>query len=359
MDVETRISIIARPPTEEIVVYEELKELLETKERPIAYNGFELSGLLHLGTGLISAYKMRDLTDAGIRFKVFLATFHSLINEKLGGNLDNIKKAADYFKHGWIACGVDPDKVEFVIPEEVYDLNYWTKVLNIARKLTIARTMRTLEIMGRKETEARRVADLIYTPMQVADIFQLEVDICQLGMDQRKANMVARELGEKLGFWKPVCVHHHILQGLEKPEVWPLPEGKESKEILSAAKMSKSKPMTAIFIHDGPEDIKKKVMKAFCPEKETSFNPILDIVKHIIFREKEGLTVKTSKGVLEFKDYRELEQSYRRGEVHPSDLKESVAYELSEILSPVREYFEKNPEAKELLRFMKTLVITR
>jgi tyrosyl-tRNA synthetase len=94
------------------------------------------------------------------------------------------------------------------------------KTVIIAKNLTLARTTRTLEIAGRKEGEAHYVSDYLYTPMQVADIFHMKVKICQLGMDQRKANMVGREIGEKIGCWKPVCVHHHLLQGLEKPSVW-------------------------------------------------------------------------------------------------------------------------------------------
>lgn len=81
-------------------------------------------------------------------------------------------------------------------------------------------------------------------------------------MDQRKANVVAREVGERLGFWKPVCVHHHMLQGLEKPAVWPIPRGKE-REALASAKMSKSQPETCTFIYDSPEEITSKVRKAF------------------------------------------------------------------------------------------------
>ena len=34
--------------------------------------------------------------------------------------------------------------------------------------------------------------------MQVTDIFHMDVDICQLGMDQRRANMLARDVAEKL-----------------------------------------------------------------------------------------------------------------------------------------------------------------
>ena len=113
----------------------------------------------------------------------------------------------------------------------------------------------------------------------------MKVKICQLGMDQRKANMVAREIGEKIGCWKPVCIHHHLLQGLEKPKIWPIPEGQE-KEAVASAKMSKSKPQTCIFIYDTPEEIKQKMAKAFCPERTIKFNPIMDICKYIVFREK-------------------------------------------------------------------------
>jgi tyrosyl-tRNA synthetase len=362
MDIETKIELICRLPTEEVLTIEDLRQLLETEEHPIAYNGWEPSGLVHLGTGVICAYKMKDFIDAGIRFKAYLSTWHAWLNNKLGGNLELIRKAADLFRHSWIALDVPEDKVEFIYSDELYDdLSYWAKTITVAKNLTIARTKRTLEIAGRKETEARHVSDFLYTPMQVADIFHMEVKICQLGMDQRKANVVARELGEKLGFWKPVCVHHHLLQGLEKPVMWPIPKGKE-KEAISSVKMSKSKPETCIFIYDSPEEIKQKIARAFCPEKIVEFNPILEFCKYIIFREKEKFTIdRPAKfgGKIEFQNFQELETAYRRGDLHPQDLKNAVAEELVKILEPVRRYFENNREAKESLNAVKNAQITR
>jgi len=362
LDIETKIELICRSPTEEVLTVKNLRQLLETDERPIAYNGWEPSGLVHLGTGVICAYKMKDFVEAGIRFKAYLSTWHAWLNNKLGGNLELIRRAADLFKHSWIALGVPADKVEFIYSDELYnDLNYWANTVMIAKNLTIARTRRTLEIAGRKETEARYVSEFLYTPMQVADIFQLEVKICQLGMDQRKANVVARELGEKLGFWKPVCVHHHLLQGLEKPEIWPIPEGKE-KEAVASAKMSKSKPETCVFIYDSPEEIKKKIANAFCPEKTIEFNPILDICKYVIFREKKTFTVNRPAkygGSIEFQGFKELETAYRHGDLHPQDLKNALANELAVTLEPVRRYFENTKEAKECLNAVKKAEITR
>ena len=362
MDIETKIELICKPPTEEVITQEDLRNLLETEEHPIAYNGWEPSGLVHLGTGLICAYKIKDFVEAGIRYKAYLSTWHAWLNNKLGGDLETIRKAADLFKHSWLALGVPEDKVEFIYSDELYDdLDYWAKTIKIAKNLTIARGRRTLEIAGRKETEARMVSDFLYTPMQVADIFHMKVKICQLGIDQRKANVVARELGEKLGFWKPTCIHHHLLQGLEKPKVWPIPEGQE-KEALSSAKMSKSKPETCIFLYDTPEEIRQKMSQAFCPERTAQFNPVLDITKHIIFRETQTLRIERPArfgGPTEFQSYSELETAYTQGKLHPQDLKNAVAEELVQILEPTRRYFKNLAEAMNCLNAIKNAKITR
>ncbi len=362
MDVEKRIELICRPPTEEVLTPEDLRQLLEAEEHPIAYNGWEPSGLAHLGTGVICAYKMKDFAEAGVHFKAFLATWHAWLNSKLGGDLSLIRKAADLFRHSWIALGVPADKVGFVYSDALYDdLDYWAKTVTIAKNLTIARTTRTLEIAGRKEAEAHYVSDYLYTPMQVADIFHLKVKICQLGMDQRKANVVAREIGEKIGCWKPICIHHPLLQGLEKPKVWPIPGGQE-KEAIASAKMSKSKPETCIFIYDTPVEIKQKMGKAFCPEKTVQFNPVLDICKHIIFREKEVFTVERPAkfgGTIQYESYSHLCNAYAEGKLHPMDLKNGVAAELGEILEPVRRYFQNNSEAKDCLETIRNAKITR
>jgi len=362
LDIETKIELVCRQPTEEVITPEGLRHLLETEEHPIAYDGWEPSGLVHLGTGVICAYKIKDFVEAGIRYKAYLSTWHAWLNNKLGGDLNLIRKSADLFRHSWIALGVPPDKVEFIYSDELYDdLDYWATVVRVSKNLTIARVRRTLEIAGRKETEARMVSDFLYTPMQVADIFYMQVKICQLGIDQRKANVVARELGERLGFWKPVCVHHHLLQGLEKPKIWPIPEGQE-KEALSSAKMSKSKPETCIFLYDTPEEIKQKMVRAFCPEKTIQFNPVLDITKHIIFREAKTLTIERPAkfgGPIEFQSYRELEVAYAQGKLHPQDLKNTVAERLIKILEPVRTYFKNNREAAECLKTVKNANVTR
>ncbi len=363
MDIDTKLELIKKPPTEEILTEEELKQLLETKEHPIAYNGFEPSGIAHLGTGLLSAIKMNDLIEAGIHYKILLATWHASINKKLGGDLNKLRKAGEYLKHAWIACGVNPKKVEFVFAEDLCkNLDYWELVLKLGNKVTMQRITRALTIMGRKEGEQLPASSYIYPLMQTTDIFKLQCDICQLGMDQRKANILGRELGPTLDLWKPVAVHHHLMIGLQGPTKMGGFETQKELDVEIASKMAKSIPKSFISIHDNPEEIKDKINDAFCPPKVTDSNPILEICKYIIFRKVKTLKIDRPKkfgGNLGLDSYEELEKVFREGKLHPTDLKNSVAIQLSDILNPVRKYFDRNKEAKELLQFMKAVEITR
>lgn len=363
MDTETKIELIKRAPTEEIIGEDELRQKFEAGEKINAYIGCEPSGKVHLGTGLMTSYKIKDFIEAGVNFKIYLASWHAWINRKLGGDTTKIKQAAEHFRHAFLSLGVPKDKVTFLRPEEEYkDIGYWEKTIAVARELTIPRAMRTIEIMGRQEQEAVHVSDLFYTPMQVADIFQFDIQIAYAGMDQRKAYVVAREVGEKIGYWKPICVHSHLLQGLAAPSGQIPSEPQEQKQILASIKMSKSKPETCIFIYDSPDDIKKKMNNAFCPAKEIKFNPVLDIVKYIVFREKKTFGINRPQkfgGDLQFESYEKLEQAFAEGGLHPMDLKAATADALVDILKPVRDYFEKNAEAKKTLDMMNQFTITR
>src|SRR3990167_483434 len=91
MDIETRIDLLTRSPIEEVITQEDLRKLLETKYRPWAYDGFEPSGLLHLASGVMRAMKVQDILDAKVGFIMWVADWFGWINNKMGGDLDNIK----------------------------------------------------------------------------------------------------------------------------------------------------------------------------------------------------------------------------------------------------------------------------
>lgn len=323
---------------EEIVTVEELKNVLD-KPKPKAYIGFEPSGSVHLGWK-ICTNKIEDFLDCGFDFTVLLADWHAYINDKLGGDIEKIKLCGRYMEDCFASMGIDKNRVRFVYASDyVNDSGYWELVLKIAKSTSVARVKRAMDIMGRDAEEAEKdLSKLFYPAMQVSDIFYLDLDVAYGGMDQRRAHMLAREISKKLGRKAPVAVHTPLLTGLQA--------GGRMDPI--EAKMSKSKPDAMLSIHDDPESVKKKMNKAFCPEKQVEGNPVLEICKYVIFPELKGRSYLIERpekfgGNLEFMTYEELEQAFVDG-LHPLDLKNATAGYVNMILELIHTYFEKHPE---------------
>ena len=357
MDLEKKLQLI-REVGEEIVTEPELKELLETKSKPVAYDGFEPSGKIHIAQGILRVININKMIKAGFRFKMLIADWHAWANNKMGGDLEKIRKVGEYLLEVWKVTGMDLNKVEFLwVSDYTQDDEYWKKVMQIARSSTVRRIIRCGQIMGRKDSEVLQASQIIYPCMQAADIFHLQVDVCQLGTDQRKVNMLAREIGPKLGFWKPVIVSHHMIMGLRQPQTQAT-----GLERTIEMKMSKSIPDSAIFMTDSREEIERKIQKAYCPEKQIQDNPVMEYMKYIIFEKFDSIEIPRPEkfgGPLEMQSCQELEKLYQEGKIHPLDLKSAAVEYLDRLIEPVRKHFETNPKARKLKEFLDSQEITR
>lgn len=377
LSAEERFELIKRN-TEEIIGEEELKKMLENGDQLKHYIGFEISGKPHLGHGLVCMSKVKDLHDAGVDVSIFLADYHSWINNKLGGDMEIIQKVGvPFFKEALIAAykcvGGDPKDLKFVLGSELYHNNdkYWQTVIDVSKNVTLARMLRSITIAGRGEGDAVDFAMLLYPAMQVADIFEMGVNLPHAGNDQRKAQVIARDLALQMKYSpllnkkkekiKPMAVHGHLILGLQKPSVWPVPK-ENLQDLWGQMKMSKSIPSSAVYMVDGEEEVKKKISGAFCPEGEIEFNPLLDWAKYIVFINKESfLDIKRPEkfgGNKTYTSYSELEKDFAEKKLHPMDLKSAMVDKINEILKPAREHFAK-PNIKKLKEEMNKLLITR
>ena len=356
MALQERLRLISEVG-EEIVTPEELKALLQEKKHPIAYDGFEPSGRVHIAQGLLRAININKMIAAGCRFKMLVADWHGWANNKMGGDLDKIQTVGKYLIEVWKASGMNLDNVDFVWASElVKEDDYWKKVMQVARNTTVARIVRCGQIMGRNEDEVLQTSQILYPCMQAADIFQLKADICQLGLDQRKVNILAREIGPKLGFWKPVVVSHHMLMGLLRTSSTE----NDKLERTIDLKMSKSRPDSAIFMTDSKAEIERKIKNAYCPERQTPDNPVIEYCKYIILEKFKPFEIeRKNKSSISVQDYDDLKAMYSAGEIHPLDLKMAVAAGLNDLLEPVRRHFENNAKANELLQTVNKLEVTR
>jgi tyrosyl-tRNA synthetase len=341
MDVDERLAFIMREPTEEIVTADELRTLIETKAHPKHYIGLEISGILHIGSLVMTGFKINDFMKAGINTTVFLADWHTYINDKMGGDWNRIKQVSQYYTEAFkFFC----PGVNIVLGSDLYKRtkDYWENFVRFSKHMTLARTMRSLTIMGRSEAEKNLdLSQLLYPPMQSVDIKALDLDIVHAGMDQRKIHMLVREIFPKLGWKVPVLVHHHLLPGLSEPLRLSLNEN-TGEDIRISSKMSKSKPASGILIHDDEKTIRNKIGKAFCPIEVTEGNPILELVRYVVFHEfDEFLIERPTKygGSISYTNYKDIEHDFVTKKIHPMDLKNSTATYINRIIEPIRKHF--------------------
>ena len=345
MDITEKVDLIERPPTEEIVTHDELIELFKSNSSPKHYIGLEISGFLHLGSLISTGFKINDFVKAGVKCTIFLADWHTLINDKLGGDWETISKVSKYYQDAFkLVC---PD-AQVILGSKVYEekAEYWSELVKFTKHMSIARTMRTLTIMGRSEDDKKiDLAKLLYPAMQAVDIHSLDVDIAHAGMDQRKIHMLVREIFPKMKWKVPVAVHHKLLPGLLKPA------DTSGSQILS--KMSKSDPNSGIFIHDTDNEIKKKISKAWCEEGNIQNNPLLEITRTVIFHDFDEMKIERPEkfgGNISYSNYNQLEMDFAEKKLHPGDLKQTVGDYLVKVISPIREKLNLSEEIHDAIK---------
>lgn len=307
---------------EEVVTKEEFLRLGGGR----AYLGFEPLWPIHVGW-LVWAYKLRELQEAGFDVVVLVATWHAWINDK--GSLEELRRHGDEVRQflGKVA------QFKYVYGEELAkDPAYWELAVRVAKGASLARVRRATPVMGRRAEEVELdFAKLLYPVLQVADIFYLGVDVAVGGVDQRRAHMLARDVAEKLGFKKPVALHTPIitsLSGVGRMEG----SHREIDEVYAMYKMSKSKPQSAIFVTDPPEEVEKKVWAAYCPPREVRFNPVYELAAYLLIPYHGPLEV----GGRRYEDPQALANDYKNGDVSPQALKDAVAKALIDMLAKLK-----------------------
>lgn len=322
--------------------------------------------------------------DMNTTFCFWVADWFALMNDKMGGDLAKIRTVGEYLIQVWKAAGMDLTNVEFRWASDdiiEHAATYWPLMLDVARRFNVTRIKKCCQIMGRLEGSLT-AAQVLYPLMQCADVFFLRADICQLGVDQRKVNMLAREYCDAAKRKrKPVILSHHMLYGLKA--------GQE--------KMSKSDPDSAIFMEDTREDVERKIMNAYCPTgkeegvdasntsteadvaetmeklavggddagKESMHltdddlkNPCLDYVENIVLSPPNStFTVLAGADAAgETKTYTKFEEvkaDFLSGVVSEIGLKKGLIDALNALLQPVRDHFENDPTARRLLEDVK------
>ena len=313
MDVEKKIELVKRN-TVEIINEKKISDFLK---KGVVYCGYECSGEIHLGH-LVTIVKLFDLQKAGIKVKVLLADWHTWLNQK--GDWDFVNKQLKQWEKGMKSVGLKAEFVKGTSYQRKPD--YINDVLKMALKTTINRGVRAMQQVAR-DIDNAKISQMVYPLMQIEDVKSLEVNFVVAGTDQRKIYMLGQDIGKEVGIPEAVYLYTPLISGLKAP----------------GTKMSSSIPDSFISIRDTKKDIEKKVNKAYCKVGDVENNPILSILKLIIFPIEEKVKINRDEkygGEIVFENYKSLEKEFESGKLHSSDLKSAVAEYLEKIIAPIR-----------------------
>ena len=313
------------------------------------YVGCEPSGKAHIGWKVLSL-QLKRMLEADANVLIFLADWHAWVNDKFGGNMEDIQKTAVYMEETFRALldypeeGDGPGQLRFYWASQLMDSgDYWARVLRCSKGATLPMVRKTFTIMGRDEASSDHDLSKFYYPaMQAADIFELNIDVAIGGMDQRKAHMFMRDMASKWNWKKATCLHTPILSSLKASGV---------RMDSFDHKMSKSDPNGALLLHDTLEKVQKKMKKAYLdPEDEQS--PVYELAEHVVLPEFGHIQVTPNPKFGEpstWNDLASFKAAVKDGTLHPFDAKMGVAAGVAAGLSSIAEHFEANPEAYETM----------
>ncbi len=318
---EERMNLIKRN-TSEIIGEEDLKKLLKEKKKPVVYWGTAPTGRPHVGY-FFPALKIADLLKAGFHVKILLADLHAALDNV---HWPALEKRYEYYSKVIPlmiqSIGVNTKDLEFVKgsdfqlkPEYMFD------VLQMSSNVSVRdSTKAASEVVKNMENEKAKLSGLIYPLMQAVDEEYLKADAQLGGTDQRKIMVLARENLPKLNYKSRIEIMHPLIPGL------------------IGKKMSSSEGKSKIDLLDNEEEVKKKIKGADCLEGDPD-NGIMAFIKYVL------MTIKGDKGEkfvierpekyggnLEYENYEELEKDFIDKKIHPLDLKNSVAKEISKML---------------------------
>jgi tryptophanyl-tRNA synthetase len=210
------------------------------------YTGRGPSGPIHLGhlmPWLFTKY-LQDKFDVKLIFQITDDEKFLFSDSK---DLKTINKITFENVLDIIAIGFNPNKTKIII--DTKHINYlYPLSIEIAKRITFSTAKAVFGF-----TSSSNIGMIGFPPIQSAPCFlpsviekKLTPVLIPAAIDQDPYWRITRDIAEKIGYYKPAQIHSKFIPGLTSNE-----------------KMSSSKPETALFTIDKPEEIEKKVKNTF------------------------------------------------------------------------------------------------
>src|SRR5919112_529009 len=210
------------------------------------YTGRGPSGLIHLGhlmPWLFTKY-LQDRFDVKLIFQI-TDDEKFLFNDSK--DLETINKFTFENILDIIAIGFDPNKTKIIV--DTKHINYlYPLSIEIAKRITFSTAKAVFGF-----SNSSNIGMIGFPPIQSAPCFLPSLIegrsvpvLIPAAIDQDPYWRMTRDIAEKMNYYKPAQIHSKFVPGLGM-----------------LGKMSSSKPETAIFTTDDPEEVDKKVSAAY------------------------------------------------------------------------------------------------
>jgi len=301
-----------------------MKKTILTGDRP--------SGNLHLGH-YFGSIKNRVKLQSEYETFIEIADVQALTD-----NFDNPEKVRNNTKElalDYLACGIDPNESNIFIQSQIPEIAELT--IFFSNLVTVSRLMRNpttkAEVAQKKsifgnDGESITYGFLGYPVSQAADISIFNADLVPVGDDQLPHIEQCREIVRKF--------NSIYGETFTEPEPF-LSNATRVKGLDGNAKMSKSLG-NAIYIKDGEEEIKKKIMGAITdPKKIKKDDPADPEVCMVYYYHK----------LIDNPNLKTVCSECKKGERGCVACKKELIEKMNEFLKPLQErrkYYEDNPE---------------
>ena len=313
-----------------------MKKIILTGERP--------TGPLHIGHYVGSIRNRVKIQNSGDYDEMYLFAADA---QALTDNFDNPKKVRDnVFEVALdnLACGIDPNKVNYFIQSEVPELTeltfYYMNLVTVSRLYRNPTVKEEIKLRGFEESIP--AGFFTYPVSQTADITAFKATIVPVGEDQLPMLEQAREIVRKFN-----NIYGETL--VEPKEL--LPENLNERRLVGIdgnAKMSKSLN-NCIYLKDSAEEVRKKVFAMYTDPDHIRVDDPGKVEGNVVFTYLDVFCKEDSfsKYLPEYKNLEELKNHYRHGGLGDVKIKKFLYEVLEEELKPIRERREelaKNPE---------------
>jgi tryptophanyl-tRNA synthetase len=224
-------------------------EKLNKGEKSAIVSGVNASGTLQLGHKTVFDTNLFFQKKYGVPVYIPISDDESYVAKKVKTREEAVKNGVKLIID-LIAYGFD-----LKLTKIVFDF-YFTDIFSIAMNLSRHVTMSEIKAVYGYQNEDN-IGLHFYPNVQAAHVLFPEINdgikntLVPIGPDEDAHLRLGRDIAVRAGYQKPAIIHAKFVPGID------------------GLKMSKSRPDSAIFLHDTADVIKKKVSKAFSGGKDT------------------------------------------------------------------------------------------